>query len=398
MASATTGEVLDVASGVTETNAMLIRASVEYDDAAAALHRARQDRTSDEQLVTSVAGCDFPQNIKDQAQQGLDASNTRVNAAQDRFAAAEGRLAAVRALAAAMRGHHDLAAQAAALGGLAHPSAYGQASSAGQPASKPRQEGSTVPPTNPTPNRPGSPVADVLGYADGDTCHGTDQVTSAAGAATTLALMDYGDGDDRWTGGRYVAVATSPRRWNPITNAELGGRDKKLGEYGAPNLDRVEAEAAARHLEELAALAESGYRPPRPTKWSRAAQRLQNLVDADADLAREKVMIGDDELPVSVRDLLALLRDKEPNKGAATRRKVSTKAIDHAGGDVGTVWLDLVDHRDGPRIMVAAVEGTESPDDDYWQPYTAHHTPAQARELAGKLRAFAAEVVNEPPS
>ena len=53
-------------------------------------------------------------------------------------------------------------------------------------------------------------VVDVLGYADGDTCHGTDQVASAAGPAVVLALMDYGDGNDQWGGGRYVAVATTP--------------------------------------------------------------------------------------------------------------------------------------------------------------------------------------------
>ncbi|MEU5949544.1 hypothetical protein ABZ793_28855 [Micromonospora sp. NPDC047465] len=35
------------------------------------------------------------------------------------------------------------------------------------------------------------------------------------------------------------------------------------------------------------------------------------------------------------------------------------------------------------------MEGTDDPDDDYWKPHTAQHTPAQARELAGKLRTFA---------
>ena len=36
------------------------------------------------------------------------------------------------------------------------------------------------------------------------------------------------------------------------------------------------------------------------------------------------------------------------------------------------------------------MEGVESPDDDHNRQYTARHTPASARELAGKLRAAAA--------
>ncbi|MEV0006365.1 hypothetical protein AB0H28_29350 [Micromonospora sp. NPDC050980] len=232
-------------------------------------------------------------------------------------------------------------------------------------------------------------VGDVLGYADSDTCHGTDQVPAVAGPATTLALMDYGDGGTSWDGGRYVAVGTSPHRWNPVTNLEHSDSGPPLG-YAAPHLDPAEAETAAAHLDELAALAEAGHRPPTPTKWSRAALRLEHLLAGDADLAGEKVRIVDDELPVTMKDLLALLRDKQPTTAAATRRHVEASTIDQAGGDTGALWLDLVDHDGATRIAVAGVEGTEDPDDDFWQPYTAHHTPAQARELATKLRTFAA--------
>ncbi|WP_255542073.1 hypothetical protein [Micromonospora sp. S-DT3-3-22] len=42
------------------------------------------------------------------------------------------------------------------------------------------------------------------------------------------------------------------------------------------------------------------------------------------------------------------------------------------------------------------MESDEDPDSDYWQPYTAHHTPAQARELAAKLRAFARASASRP--
>ncbi|WP_047892794.1 hypothetical protein [Micromonospora sp. RV43] len=238
---------------------------------------------------------------------------------------------------------------------------------------------------------PPAAVGDLLGYADGDTCHGTDQVASAAGPATTLALMDYGDGNDRWSGGRYVAVGTSPGEWNPVTGAEqpVGDEYQQPMAYVAPHLDPAEAEAAAAHLDELADLAEAGPRPPKPTKWGRAAQRLEHLIAGDADLAREKVTIVDDELPVTVRDLLALLRDKEPAAGPPTRRHVPTTAMREAGGDTGVLWMDLVDHDDSTRVAVSGVEGEEDPASDYWQPYTAQHTPAQARELATKLRTFA---------
>ncbi|MBM0280008.1 hypothetical protein [Micromonospora tarensis] len=237
---------------------------------------------------------------------------------------------------------------------------------------------------------------DVLGYADGDTCHGTDQVASAAGPGTTLALMDYGDGGDRWDGGRYVAVGTSPGRWDPVTSTEhTGDGDAKPGLYAPPHLDPAEAEVAARHLDELADLAEAGHRPPKPTKWGRAAQRLEHLLAGDADLAAEKVMIGDDELPVSVRDLLAMLRDKQPTAGPSTRRHVATTAMDQSGGDTGVLWMDLVDHDGATRVAVTGVEGTEDPDDDYWQPYTSQLTAAQARELATKLRTFAGAALDQ---
>ncbi|MFY1621612.1 hypothetical protein ACN268_00240 [Micromonospora sp. WMMD735] len=246
--------------------------------------------------------------------------------------------------------------------------------------------------TTPTPAASTSPaVGDVLGYADGDTCHGTDLVASAAGPATSLALMDYGDGDNRWDGGWYVAVGTSPHRWNPVTDAEHvdSGGYRRPGSYAAPHLDPGEAEAAAGHLDALADLAEAGHRPSKLTKWGRAAQRLEHLLVDDADLARQKVTIVDDELPVTVGDLLALLRDKQPAAELVTRRHVATTAIGEAGGDTGTLWMDLVDHDGATKVMVVGVEGDEDPAADYWQPYTAQHTPEQARELACKLRTFA---------
>ncbi|MFI9531416.1 hypothetical protein [Micromonospora rosaria] len=234
-------------------------------------------------------------------------------------------------------------------------------------------------------------AGDVLGYADGDTCHGTDRVASVAGPATTLALLDFGDGDDRWDGGRYVAVATSPGTWNPVTSEERTDGSGLSYSYGPPHLDPVEAEVAAGHLDELADLAESGPRPPAATRWGRAAQRLEHVTAGDADMAEEPVMIGDDELPVTVRDLLALLRGKEPATGLSARRHVTTEAMAQAGGDPGALWMDLIEHDGATRIAVTGVEGEESPDSDYWDSYTARHTPEQARALAGRLRTFARE-------
>lgn len=256
-------------------------------------------------------------------------------------------------------------------------------------APEPRKD--TMPPTTlPAVNDPDRPrdVADVLGYADGDTCHGTDQVTGTS-ASTALALMDYGDGGGRWEGGRYVAVATTaPGRWHPVTNEQQISGDSSLV-YVAPDLNPTEAETVAQHLDDLAAMAESGYRPPKPTRYGRAAQRLQHLVDVDTDLAKVKVTIGDDELPLTVRDLLTLLRKQDQGVDPAARRHVTARASETAGGDGGAVWMRLVDVRGTARIAVTAVEGTDDPDDDYWKPHTAQHTPAQARELADKLRTFA---------
>ena len=241
-------------------------------------------------------------------------------------------------------------------------------------------------------------VGDVLGYADEDTCFGTDQVTGAGPTSTVLALMDFeADSDTQFNGGRYVAVATPrPGRWDPVTCTETWQNDDfytPAGGYLPPYLDADEALAAAAHLDELADLATSGYQPPKPTRYSRAAQRLQHLIDADRTDLDESVGLGDDEnFPLTVRELLAMLRDKDQaGAQAGTRRKVTAAASGAAGGETGVLWMDLSHTDDGtPRITVVGVESeTENPDDDYWKPYVTEHTPDSARELAGKLRTFA---------
>ena len=239
-------------------------------------------------------------------------------------------------------------------------------------------------------------VGDVLGYIDEETCFGTDKVAGAGTAATILALMDFEDDADG-NGGRYVAVAT-PRSgdWNPLTSIEAPTPDDLYGpasSYMPPHLDADEALAAAAHLDELAELATSGYQPPKPTRSSRAAQRLQHLVDADRTDLDESIGIGDDEnFPLTVRELLAILHDQDQaGAQASTRRKVTAAASGAAGGETGVLWMDLDRADDGTlRITVVGVESeTENPDDDYWKPYVTEYTPESARELATKLRTFA---------
>lgn len=306
---------------------------------------------------------------------------------------------------------------------IARPAFWGQAAPPGRrraapddqgllPASVPRQAGQKPAPearmatTDPASAVPGGfhpdqpraadgkwvKVTDVLGYADEDTCHATDQVASTGLVPTTLALMDYSGTEEG--GDQYVVVAT-PRtgRRNPLTwKEEPGPGDPDGGGdlYAAPQLAPAEAEAAAKHLDELAQLAESGYQPPKPTRYSRAAKHLQHLVDVDHAGLGQKLAVGDeDEFPLTVKELLALLQEKDPAGSAApTRRKVTANAIAKDGGDTGTVWMDLETGPDGSqRVVVTAVEGTETPDGN--REYASPLTPAAARELAAKLRAFA---------
>jgi hypothetical protein len=52
--------------------------------------------------------------------------------------------------------------------------------------------------------------------------------------------------------------------------------------------------------------------------------------------------------------------------------------------------MDLQAGPDGTNVVVTAVEGDQAPDGDYWRPYASQLSPDGARELAGKLRRFAA--------
>jgi hypothetical protein len=230
-------------------------------------------------------------------------------------------------------------------------------------------------------------VGDVLGYADGESCFGTDRVTGAGPVPTDLALIEYPPELGSQVSA-FVSVATPKAGYNPATGKEENGNI-----YCAPQLGPAEAEAMADKLEELAEMVESGFRPPEPTRHTRARQRIELLLQEDRAAGRDGVAVGEDEqFPLTTAELLKLLVEADPTLSAAqTRHAVRAHASVVAGGEDGTVWLDIEQDAvtKAMQIVVTAVEGTESPDDDYNRQYAARHTPESARELAGKLRAFA---------
>jgi hypothetical protein len=139
-------------------------------------------------------------------------------------------------------------------------------------------------------------------------------------------------------------------------------------------------------------MVDSGFRPPTPTRHTRARQRIELLLQENRAGGRDRIGVGEDEnFPLNTNELLKLLREADPTLSAPqTRHAVRAHAAVAAGGEDGTVWLDIEpDAGGGMHVVVTAVEGTEDPDDDYYRDYVAQHTPDSARELAGKLRAFA---------
>ncbi|WP_433732538.1 hypothetical protein ACQP2Y_46680 (plasmid) [Actinoplanes sp. CA-051413] len=228
-------------------------------------------------------------------------------------------------------------------------------------------------------------VGDELGYADGENVHATGRVVGAGPVPTTLALIDYPD-DGINQKGAFVEVATPKNGYNAATGEEADGR-----RYCPPQLGPDEAEATAGHLEELAGMVESGYRPPAPTKHTRARQRVEMLLQENRAARRDRIFVGDDDVPLTTGDLLKLLIEADPTMSAPqTRHAVRSHAAVAAGGEDGTLWLDLEPDTAGTwHVVATAVEGTESPDDGDNRQYTARHTPDSARELAAKLRAFA---------
>jgi hypothetical protein len=228
-------------------------------------------------------------------------------------------------------------------------------------------------------------VGDVLGFADGENVHGTDRVTGTDEVSTDLALVDYPDDGVNMVGA-FVEVTTQDSDYDGLNRKRSNGDF-----YESATLGPDEADTAADRLEELAGMVESGYRPPEPTLHTRARQRLELLLQEDKAVRRQRIGVGDDDnFPLTTAQLLKLLVEADPTLSAPqTRTSVVARAGLEAGGEPGIVWFDMEPDATGQmQITVTSLEGTESPDDEDRQP-TARHTPDGARELAGKLRAFA---------
>jgi hypothetical protein len=224
----------------------------------------------------------------------------------------------------------------------------------------------------------GTELPDVLGEADEEICFGSDAVAGHGPVATELRLMDYRGQDADQSTVPFVSIG--PSREHGDTYAE-------------PNLSPDEAEQAAEDLEALADQAEAGYTPPKATKFARSAQRVRQILATNDEIKPgDRVPIGydDDTLAITYKDLLELLTQVDPHAAGGPRRTVRAQASRDSGGEDGLVVMDLAAGRDGTRVTVLAMEGSNSdPDDAFWDKYRAAHTPGQARELAGKLRTFA---------
>lgn len=216
---------------------------------------------------------------------------------------------------------------------------------------------------------------------------------------TILSIAGRVRGSDARSQAFRAAATRAPRPQAPLGVLLVGVRPRRRARRGISTwyaLGRGTATPWTRpkprsplHLDELADLAEASHRPLKAAQVGQGGAAA-GAPDRHADLAREKVTIVDDELPVTMQDLLALLREKAPTAGPTTRRQGAThrdrrgrrrlqRAVDGPGRP-----------RRRDRVAVTGVEGDEDPAANYWRPYTAQHIPDQARELAGKLRACAA--------
>ena len=222
-------------------------------------------------------------------------------------------------------------------------------------------------------------LPDALWASDDETCFGSDKV-EGRGAATELRLMDYrGLDTDRPPGPPFVSI----------------GPARELGDsYAEPNLSADEADQLAEDLDALAAQAEAGYAPPKPSKHARAAQRVRQMLATDRDVkAQDRIPVGydDDTLPITYNDLLKMLDQADPNAAENPRRTVQAKTSSATGGEDGLVVMDLTAAQNGTEVVVLAMEGTTSdPDDPFWDKYRSRYTPEQTRHLAGQIRTFAA--------
>lgn len=95
------------------------------------------------------------------------------------------------------------------------------------------------------------------------------------------------------------------------------------------------------------------------------------MLATDGDVRpSDRVPVGyDDTLPITYRDLLAMLDRADPDAAASPRRTVQAKTS-ATGGEDGLVIIDLAPGQDGTEVVVLAIEGTSiDPDDPFWGEY-----------------------------
>jgi len=227
--------------------------------------------------------------------------------------------------------------------------------------------------TGPVDTGDGGALPDAAGLAGtgSEHWHGSDVVTAGSGNGTvSLGLCQFPDSD------AYVVVATNPadKPWDP--DADGTGID--------PALSKKEAGQLADTLEELAALAESGAQTTAPTRLEKLAARVRDLIGTTG-----VTIAGDDgQIEVSAADMRKILDAAAPEPAVPARRKVDAKACLKDNMDTGAVWAELDASGSEPVITVTTTEG-EPPENCPGDYTTTRLSPAEARQLADKVRRFA---------
>jgi hypothetical protein len=229
-------------------------------------------------------------------------------------------------------------------------------------------------------------------------------------------MLGYAEGRARHSGITYHASHRIETGNTPVDlhifnyddeAPEIGVKTTRGGDLSTPstaNLDAKGARQAADHLRDLATIAESGEKPTvtKPTKHSRAAELIQNYAERNRIGLGDKMDIDGEELPITYKDLLALLAPHIPAPSVdekRLRRVVREKRdLDMDPTDLH-MYLDTTG--DQPIIHVTAHERGDKPwdpmsQDENEQRWVSHLTPAQARELAEKLDQYA-NALPKPP-
>lgn len=232
---------------------------------------------------------------------------------------------------------------------------------------------------------------DMLGYAGGRerhsgiTYHASHRIETG-NTPVDLHIGSYGDDA-------------------PEIGVETTATTGRLSPPSTASLDAQGARQAADHLRDLATIAESGEKPTttKPTKHSRTADLIQNYVERNRIELGDKVDIDGEDLPITYKDLLALLAPHIPAPSVDEKR---LRRVVKEKRDLDMDPTDLHMHLDTtgaqPIIRVTAHERGDKP----WDPMSQDEreqgwmmsslTPAQARELAEKLDQYASALPKPP--